>query len=588
MVMKEGFFRACAGCLSVFAWMLAGTSCIQDEYGLERGIDTTMQLGGDSLAIPLGTTVPFTVDSLMKDNSVSDILVLNSQGVYVLSPSSVSVREEMEMLPIEDLKLDSVGQALDFPIALVPSPSAKAVRMSGNVYQEIELDFDFDKISAMILKLKDMTFSPKTRLKFDFQLTDVPEGIDPEGIVPDLEVEFPETFSFDDALVWDGNIFPVTEFDAGTGSFSFELPLAGLDLSLAELVEHRLNFQARIILSGTLSWTGTQPAGNPSPMLMSGDIPLEAKVECSVTDIEPERVKGIFSASMPTRQLSVSFGDMPDPLTSSSTVLDFANPRMLIRLESNTGIPVDGFLTVAPVFDGKADMASARQTNIRIPAGNPETFARYDFWLAKDRSEMPYGYLFHEFDMASLLRRIPDSFLVTVEAKTDTLQVHEYVFGERTRINAEIVPEVPLVFGEELHIAYADTLSGMPEDFASFLEGRQMEIQARIDNSFPLDIHVRLELLDENGVLLPIETSGGQVVRACGRDAETEVSTLSFLFSDREGKLAGKKISSVRLGCSVRSGVSSAGIPVYGHSRLQAELKAKMEGGIVLKPGRKE
>ena len=122
----------------------------------------------------------------------------------------------------------------------------------------------------------------------------------------------------------------------------------------------------------------------------------------------------------------------------------------------------------------------------------------------------------------------------------------------------------------------------MPDNFVSFVEGKEMEILAEIDNRFPLDIHIRLDLLDENGAVVPVVASGEQLIRACEKEGEPQVSSVSFLFSDLEGLLEGKQVKSLRLGCSVQSSEASAGIPVSSLSSIQAKLKARVEGGFTV------
>ena len=567
--------------------VLLSSSCRRDEYGLDRGIDATMQLGGDSLYLPLGTTVPFTVDSLLKESAVAGILTVNPQGIYVLSPAAISVSEKIEGVPLEDLVLDSVGTRQDFPVNLVSAGSAsKAARMTASVYQEIGLDFEFENISDVVVELENMQFGSGTRFSFDLRFSSIPAGIDLSSLEPDLMLEFPDIFLFNGDLLLPGNQIAITEFDAASGGFSVELPLEGLDLSLIDLVDHNLDFTALIKLSGTISFNPLADGGKLPAASGEGTLPegqeLAASVVCAALDIAPERIQGVFSAKMPEQDLSLSFGQLPPLMQSSSTVLDLENPRVVVDLATNLGIPMNGSLELLPVYNGMRDFSAREEVAIRIPGGSSEQMHRFSFWIAKDASGMPDGAIFCEADLSSLLRRIPDSLVVVVNAVSDTTQLHEYSFDRDPVVEGSVQPEVPLVFGSDLAVAYEDTLSGLPDNFVSFVEGKEMEILAEIDNRFPLDIHIRLDLLDENGAVVPVVASGEQLIRACEKEGEPQVSSVSFLFSDLEGLLEGKQVKSLRLGCSVQSSEVSAGIPVSSLSSIQAKLKARVEGGFTV------
>ena len=580
------FFVAAA---SVAIAALLG-SCVREEYNLRRPLDLTLQVGGDSLSLPLGVTDRLTIDSLLGAESLSDILVVNEAGEYVLSLDSLSISEDIDDVPIQSFLLDSIGTLRNFDVQMsVPAASVapqavrKSSEMAGNVHEEIDLDFEFDDISEVVEDLQEMYFVEKTRVRVLFELSGLPAQIDMSRVRPELVVHLPENFQIEDPLVDENNQIRVENFNAGPGRFFFDLPLNGLDLSKTEMTDRKLHYKSVLVLSGKLFLQGDNVSARES----ATEVTVQSKVLYSVVDLEPSRVKGHFSLSIPPQRLSVELGQMPDMFTSPDAVLDFARPHILINLTTNTGVAVNAHLKIVPVYGAVPDESLTQDALLQIPAGDVEHMHTYRFWLAKNNEGMPGGCLFTEMDVSEILKRMPDSLQVWVDVSSDKTQVHEYVFGKTAVLQAGIKPEVPLVFGPELNLPYENTFSGLGDNIVSLLDGNQMEVIAEVTNSLPLAIQIRLDLLGSDGEVIPVCTTGEQVIRACDDRQQAQVSVVSFGFSGRDDVLQGKEVSSLRLNCSLRSDEKSAGLPVRPTSYFQARLKAKFEGGILINANKK-
>lgn len=589
---KRNLFRG-----AVFSVAIAAIfgSCVREEYNLGKPLDMTMQLGGDSLSLPLGVTGRLTIDSLLGSESLSDILVVNEAGEYILALDSLSISEDIDQVPIQSFLLDSIGTLKDFdvhmslPVAgasMAPQAVRKASEMAGDVNQEIELEFEFDGISEVVHSLKYMDFVEKTHVRVLFELSGVPGQIDMEHIRPELVLQLPEDFYVEDPLVDEENRIQVSEFNAGPGRFYFDLPLKGLDLSETEITDRNLHYKSVLLLSGKLFLTEDNASTPLSARESATEVTLQSQVLYSVVDLAPSRVKGNFSLSIPPQRLSVELGQMPDMFTSPDAVLDFARPHILINLSTNTGVAVDASIKIVPVYGATPDESLKQEAVLPIPAGDVDHMHDYRFWLAKDGEGMPEGCLFTEMDVSAFLKRMPDSLQVWVDVVSDMTQTHEYVFGKASVLQAGIKPEVPLVFGPDLNLPYENMFSGLSDNITSFLDGNLMEVIAEVTNSLPLGIHVSLDLLDSDGEVIPVCTTGEQMIQACDDRQQAQVSVVSFGFSGRDDALKGKEVSSLRLRCALRSDERSAGLPVLQTSYFQAKLKAKFEGGILINPNK--
>lgn len=551
-------------------------SCVREEYNLRKPLDLTMQVGGDSLSLPLGVTNRLTIDSLLGAESLSDILVVNEAGEYVLALDTLSIEENIDDVPIQSFLLDSIGTLKDFDVHMslpvAPQVVSRSSEVAGDVHQEIELEFEFNGISEEVHDLTYMEFEEKTRVRVLFELSGAGQ-INMEQIRPELVLQLPQDFYVEDPLVDENNRIQVTEFNAGPGRFYFDLPLKGLDLSKTEMTDRNLHYKSVLVLSGKLILT---------EVISATEVTLQSQVLYSVVDLEPSRAKGHFLLSIPPQRLSVELGQMPDMFTSPDAVLDFARPHILINMKTNTGVAVNANLKIVPVYGTTPDESLMQEAILPISAGDVDRMRDYRFWLAKGREGMPADCHFTEMDVSAFLKRMPDSLQVWVDVLSDMTQTHEYVFGKTSVMQAGIKPEVPLVFGPELNLPYENMFSGLGDNIASLLDGNLMEVIAEVTNSLPLGIYVSLDLLGSDGEVIPDCTTGEQMIQACDNPPQPQVSVVSFGFSGRDDALKGKEVSSLRLRCSLRSDEKSAGLPVLPSSYFQARLKAKFEGGILI------
>lgn len=90
------------------AWMLmllpafGMMSCIDNAYDLDKDIDLSVSVGGNTLVVPIGDTEVITMDKLIEE---SDNLQLNEEGIY-------SIREE-DVIDDVEIKVDAVKISVD-------------------------------------------------------------------------------------------------------------------------------------------------------------------------------------------------------------------------------------------------------------------------------------------------------------------------------------------------------------------------------------------------------------------------------------------------------------------------------------------
>ncbi|MDD4361721.1 MAG: hypothetical protein PHF48_04710, partial [Bacteroidales bacterium] len=79
------------GALFALLMLVSVSSCIDTRYDMNKGISTKIAFGGDSLAIPLGSTDTIRVGDLLNTDSI-DLISVGEDGGYGINMSdSISV-----------------------------------------------------------------------------------------------------------------------------------------------------------------------------------------------------------------------------------------------------------------------------------------------------------------------------------------------------------------------------------------------------------------------------------------------------------------------------------------------------------------
>lgn len=544
------------------------SSCVKDSYDLGKGIDMTLQLGGDSLYLPLGSTETFTLQSLLGEDMLNGVLKVNGQGVYVLAPEGQETSLAMHPLDADDFSIDNV--AVDtFFVLPAEMPGQQKVAMRCPIENEIRLDFHFDNIPESILALEEFTFS-HTTLNISFLIADGPEDI--SSMKPDFHILIPDEFVVDAAQVDDRNRIHVTEFNQPSG-YVASLPLKRIIREeTPEVADRCIDFFSTVRFEGYIGVESVDMTIHEN---------LQVTVRCEVDRIEPLSISGKFNLDVEPQEMEFAFGMVPEALKGSDVVLDFADPHIHLQLETDVDIALNARLDIRPL-SATGEISELRQVlDIEIPAVSDGTSEKLNYWLAGSTQSMPEGYIFIPTDLAGIIRQLPDKIGMQVYTSVDTGFMQTIHFGKDYSLQADMRPEIPLIFGPDLSLSFCDTLTGLPDALAGHLAGNSFCIYGDVYSKFPLDFYMQLEALDEKAELIPLSVSPLQRV-AAGRDEQEKVSHVEFQLADPERVLDTRKFSALRISCRAASDAASAGVPVTEAASFRAVLKLKVSGGLIV------
>ena len=487
---RTGFFILAA---AISSFMLAfATACSEDEnYNLDVvTIDQTFTLFQDGLTIPLGSSERIRLDTLIGRYSpeASDYLKKNEDGSYAFCYNgSLSSEDILKDLAIDvtpsidgitfsetfdyktsDLDRDNPGLDLDysytFTLADIPAELKNL--------QEIVLDDAFINMTAT--------------------LDGLPEGAAGDCDV-DIDVQLPSFVS--------PSVIPI-KGKVTDGSFTMP-PVKIEKISNIEIPE-----SGKIDL--TISFTGRISAASKDADLSQFAETITVTLDVSLQNAEGKLAfslaRGVFSYSS-SESTTVDLSDLTGFLQSDDLCIDIDNPVICLDLGTNIGIPLDATLELVPfIADVPMTEQIIRFENIVMPCS--PSAAQNDsksFCICKDKASVPAGYEFLEADLTKLLRHLPDSVKISVNALAggNKSAVIEPKASYNLSLDYDI--NVPLALGKDFYLS-AETeidLSGI----RAYTSYGEFGIKGQVLNETPLSLSVVMDILDEGGNVIPQKRS---------------------------------------------------------------------------------
>lgn len=538
------------------------SSCSDDAYDLKNPVDKTVEIGGDSLYFPLGTTQMFTLDKLLGEGVFEGVLQLNEDSCYVLRPKPEETSLALSALDSKLLQFEAVEAEQNLGLAFG----------SGTVAMldvPVELELVLPDVPSAVRSLQSVRFQDAA-MELSLEFPSLPAGMELSLLHPALQLHFPESLVFaEDAGLSSGNTLSIQAFNTTSG-FSLQLPLESLETSDFPVRDGRLSIPLTLRLGGSIS-------------VLEGTVVsemVEAVFHCRLHRLEPESAEGVFSPDLPVWNTDLDMGVIPDALQNPGANLDFERPYILVSLDCNADIPMNADLEFVP-WSEDADWSSSRQqARIHLPAISERVDGPLDFYLCNNPDLVPEGGIFVETDVPELFRHMPDLVLVNVRMESDTTRLHTYSFVDEYHADVAVHIDIPVVFGQELFLPFGDTLmNNIPESLSVYMEEDALVIYGEAINTYPMDMAISLMLLDADHRVLPLETGEPQILDA-STDGKPVRVPVEYRIVDSRGILAAYPMKYLYVSCEALSNEGAVGLPVRHSSFFQAFLKLKKTGGI--------
>lgn len=548
-----------------------------------------------------------TVDGGKRNIDIADDFILNADNGYSASRSF-----NIETVDISESDWD--GTVLDVKKTLKVSGKAavmdavadlsKIAAGKGGVTLKVDVEFSDIAIESITMDIDDIEVAEHMDILLELDEMTLPEGIKSiekvvfkdgsyldlilklenidriaglEARVNRLEMTFPEEIIVKEAV--NGKLV-ITDVNLSEG---LEEKIHIEEISFPDPVNGKISYCADIKVDAIMT-AGGRICSADLPSVPAEDAVFKVKAK-SCFDVDHFK----FDIDGPEHKLELepfefTFeipDDIPAFMKGDSFVLDLANPHLVVKAKTNIGIPVKGTVVINPVTGGVINEDGQVKATISLPY--TETASEVDsvmFWFAKDKAGCPAGYTFVEADISKLIRRIPDEIRFSLTAGTDPDASCVIEPSADYILDFEYDLVVPLEFGKDLHIEFTDTLEGVPDILGQLLEKNPVQLSGSITSSLPVALEMKLDMLDLNDNLIPVEKPAVQVISACDSNGKAVNTPLDLTLDVKEGT-SSAGLSSIKVTFVVTS-PGLAGVPVDEEDFVQADIKFSLPEGITV------
>ena len=600
------------------------TACVNEEYDLSKGIDTTINVNGD-ISAPLGSTEKILIGDFFEiDPQNSAISVVD--GDYVLSLSGDMVRHDIDV-PELGISGISVGNSenpggyrinMDIP----DTQPVEGVQIPDRTYEftvageketAIEINEEVPEYIAGIGKIElNSVMSISMRLSRDDGRSEgeitIGEGF--SLVFPDYITIVKEGGSVDYEVL-DGNVVRFASSASLTPSapLGFRLGIAGIDFG--RMPEGQGLVNGRIVIDDIIGMQDVSISANARSFgEVISDLPssLSIDIDMSVSDIEIETVEVVFNPEITVDDQTVEIGEMPEFLSEEGNRLDLYSPVITLMVTNDS--PVSAVLQAdITSYSNDSQTASIHLGNEDAGAADAVVLRSgvTPVYIVRRAEDVPDGpvaatndpVIIVRDDLSELIATIPDKMTVSdidVRVLQETIEFDLVNAPDKYSFSFGYDINVPLAFGEELAVSYPYDITGLNETLnpSSSDDNGSLEIDfseasvfLTFVNEIPLDLSVAASPIDKDGnvigsgidvELTGIEGNSAVTVGAGNVGSPSESPAVIRIRADRESLM---KLDGFRLDLKGSCGSGFAGVALNENQGIQLkDISVNIKGGV--------
>ena len=314
--------------------------------------------------------------------------------------------------------------------------------------------------------------------------------------------------------------------------------------------------------------------------------------DVSSITVTPTFTVGSFTVGLIEAQISTAIEpvsksltlNLPSFLSGTGSILDIVNPVLSLEIGNSLGIPMDLDMSITPKKNGVIVTDGAIATKISIkPAAilGQTTWSR--FWLSNYCKGYSAGFDTINVALQKLLRSVPDEVEIkanpTITGTKQTIDLN----STKNEVNLKYSVNVPLTFGKDFTLQYADTIADLKKSLAEILKmTHALDIIAIVDNSIPLELKLETTALDS--LKAPISgmtaTTTG-TIKSGNSNGTVQTSQITISLKETTAD-ALKLLDKLILKISAKSNTTVAGIQLSADQYIKLELRVRIPKGITI------
>lgn len=464
-------------------------SCVDNKYDLDKDIDMTINVGGEHLTIPAGSSdtaylskiIEVEEGDILQPDATTRVYHLTKKDDIDVEPTTVkevTISETTTNLsPTEIVNATSSSVEVPATVTTFGDFEAKsnnideALKELGSLYAKTPVDLiltiDFANTGDLLFaKVK----ANNLKIIFpDYIVFKAEEGIQGHELILDGQVLSENGSSYSRTLKVEGYKFSE---NAGAGRKPNEGTLT---------IEGVISMEGEVVTSG-VSGTGT----------------LSLVPKTVLREMTSSSVTGVIQPEIKAETTNIELNDLPDFLKDEETRMDITNPVILLRAENQLETPVEVDAVLTPMkgnaqIDGK---------EVKVGSGygkTPVVLASGKNVIALSRTgectiEGVTSNVKVE-DINNLLETIPDDIEVDLQPVVRNESYYTAELGRAYEMPSSYEVDVPLSFEQNLNIVYNDSVQDLNKDLNDLDKVilKKANVLLTVDNAIPLKLQLKPE-----------------------------------------------------------------------------------------------
>lgn len=461
-------------------------SCVDNKYDLDKDIDMTINVGGEHLTIPAGSSDTAYLSKIIEVEE-GDILQPDAATrVYHLTK-----RDDIDVDPTTVKEVTISSANTDLKQELVGSDDGGSGSKTTELDVKNNLRAEASDIDEALIELGALGAKTPTSLTLAFEFLNTGNLTFGSVTAKNLEIQLPDFLMFEKGEVEEGNklilnneelknaqkVLHVIGYQFGGKAGEGEIPDKNRTITINGLV----TMQGQVVTSG-INGSGS--------LTMTLDVTLEEMTANSVT--------GVIQPEIKAETTNIELNDLPDFLKDEETRMDITNPVILLRAENQLETPVEVDAVLTPMkgnaqIDGK---------EVKVGSGygkTPVVLASGKNVIALSRtSECTIEGVTSNVkveDINDLLETIPDDIEVDLQPVVRNEGYYTAELGRAYEMPSSYEVDVPLSFEQNLNIVYNDSVQDLNKDLNDLDKVilKKANVLLTVDNAIPLKLQLKPE-----------------------------------------------------------------------------------------------
>ncbi len=461
-------------------------SCVDNKYDLDKDIDMTINVGGEHLTIPAGSSDTAYLSKIIEVEE-GDILQPDAATrVYHLTKKDVI---NVEPTMVKEVTISSANT--DLTKELVGAGSSASASITTDLEEENNLTAEASDIDEALIELGALGAKTPTSLTLAFDFLNTGNLTFGSVTAKNLEIQLPDFLMFEKGEVEEGNklilndeelknaqkVLHVIGYEFGGKAGEGEKP----DENRTITIDGKVTMKGQVVTSGI---------GGSGSLTMTMHVTLGEMTANSVT--------GVIQPNIKAETTNIELNDLPDFLKDEETRLDITNPVILLIAENPLATPVEIDAVLTPM-----------KNNTQIEGKEVKIGERYDkpIELAPNKKNVIALSRTGECtiegvtsnvkveDINNLLETIPDDIEVDLQPVVRNEDYYTAKLGWSYEMPSSYEVDVPLSFEQNLNIVYNDSVQDLNKDLNDLdkVSLKKANVLLTVDNAIPLKLQLKPE-----------------------------------------------------------------------------------------------